>query len=276
MRKFVFYLLIGYRETPVPSPSRRICNVPPNKRVEMLRNCEVDLRRDSSKTSKTESIDLITPPPASPCLSGQRMSPRKTHITNFIHQNGNAIEVGALRNRLADSNEPNYHDAKRSQCPQMNGNRIKIHPPKSPTPRRRYRSQSPRICIEESDSEESEKSTRQRKPHSMTAKENKLRHSIKKNHPQKEDKIVNVNVYNNNVVPTEKISNQVFRAVDLVNQNAETFYCPQSEPLKRKIYSEKTLDRLQKSLEVESGKYKMRKKKSNFNFIFQFFLFSTY
>lgn len=244
-----------------------MCNVPPNKRVEMLRNCEVDLRRDPSKSPKAESIDPMRkdvhaemlsskapPPPASPGQSMQRMSPRKNHITNFIHQNGNAIEVGALRSRLNDSNEQVPHDAKRSPCLQMSGNRVKMRPPKSPTPRRRYRSQSPRVCIEESDSEESELSARHRRPHTNASRENRLRHSIKKTHTPLDGALVNANACNNNVATTAKMNGPAFRAVDLVNQNTESFYCPQSEPLKRKIYSEKMLDRLQRSLEVESGK----------------------
>lgn len=243
-----------------------MCNVPPNKRVEMLRNCEVDLRRDPSKSPKADPIDPMRkdihaemlssktpPPPASPGQSMQRMSPRKNHITNFIHQNGNAVEVGALRSRLSDSNEQVPHDAKRSPCLQMNASRVKMRPPKSPTPRRRYRSQSPRVCIEESDSEESERSARHRRPHTNATREHRLRHSIKKTHTQLDGAAVNANACNNNAAPTAKMNGPAFRAVDLVNQNTESFYCPQSEPLKRKIYSEKTLDRLQRSLEVESG-----------------------
>lgn len=91
---------------------RRVCNVPTNKRVEMLRNCEVDLKRELSKTAqgaaaKSQVVAADLPPsnahsvinkrlemlryetsmsaPSSP--KNNRVAPIKTHITNFIYQN---------------------------------------------------------------------------------------------------------------------------------------------------------------------------------------------
>lgn len=262
----------------MPSPSRRICNVPANKRVEMLRNCEADLRRELSKTQKQssdlieitrkETFETVSVPssPKSTCSNGGRNSPRKTHLTNFINQNVTPADL--LRRQTISETQPiEHYEMKRSPRLQLNGNRIKITPPKSPTPRRRFRSQSPRVCIEESDSESDGKSkisnglTRklmqtQKRNEINGNKENKLKHSYRKNRSfiEKED-ILNENVINDSDSKNVTLDNRPFHSMDMANKYPETYYCPQSEPLKRKIYSEKTLDRLQKSLEMESGKY---------------------
>lgn len=75
-------------------------NVPTNKRVEMLRNCEFDLKRELAKSSnKTQEVqptlinkrleqlryDLPKSAPTSP--KPNRITPMKTHVTNFICQN---------------------------------------------------------------------------------------------------------------------------------------------------------------------------------------------
>lgn len=274
-------------ETPVPSPSRRICNVPANKRVEMLRNCEADLRRELSKTQSKNDGEMIcnkkepyevNAAPLSPVKisyangNGGRFSPRKTHLTNFISQNIAPVEM--LRRQNVPDSQTGAHQQievyetkmKRSPCLNFNDSRAKITPPKSPTPRRRFRSQSPRVCIEESDSDSDTLNANGpvRKPTPKRAeingnKENKTRQMWRKSRQSvaKED-IINQNTISapcNEVEGAEAADNRPFRSMDMTNPYAESFYCPQSEPLKRKIYSEKTLDRLQKSFDMESGKF---------------------
>ncbi|XP_065369120.1 serine-rich adhesin for platelets [Calliphora vicina] len=95
------------RETPVASPRR--LNPLANKRVEMIKNCEIEPKRDIQKqqqhspkkhiateltdqeltaavNKRIEILKLEThSPPGSPKLG--QCSPRKTHLTNFINQN---------------------------------------------------------------------------------------------------------------------------------------------------------------------------------------------
>ncbi|XP_037805429.1 uncharacterized protein LOC119599636 isoform X2 [Lucilia sericata] len=97
------------RETPVASPRR--LNPLANKRVEMIKNCEIEPKRDvqkqqhqqhspkkhmSSELSEQELTAAVNKrieilkletlsPPGSPKLG--QCSPRKTHLTNFINQN---------------------------------------------------------------------------------------------------------------------------------------------------------------------------------------------
>lgn len=235
--------------------------------------------------------------------NGGRFSPRKTHLTNFINQN---ITPAELIRRTPNSNDmqsmstvppsqsssssaalaqPQSIEAyetkmKRSPCLQFNmvNGHTKITPPKSPMPRRRFRSQSPRICIDsDSDSDTlngncATNGQSQRKTITSTTttnsssskrseinrnKENsKLRHTWRKNRQQPiaQEDIVNQNTIPiSELEPLDGVDHRPFRSIDMAHRVAESFYCPQSEPLKRKIYSEKTLDRLQKSLDMESG-----------------------
>lgn len=88
------------------SPRRQ--NIPTNKRVEMLRNCEVDLKRELSKTSNKpqDSVHITNKrleilrcetsslsAPSSP--RSNRVVPIKTHVTNFIYQN--EMDLGSSR-----------------------------------------------------------------------------------------------------------------------------------------------------------------------------------
>lgn len=231
----------------------------------MLRTCEVDLRRELSKSGKCDESPKkepqieITSVPSSPTLSSAnaaaRCSPRKNHITNFMHQNVKPKETNMRRLRAAEPHSPERHyEMKRSPCLRFDG--LKFSPPKSPTPRRRFRSQSPRFFIEASDTESDQSAIE--KPNvfgGIRNKENKLRLSGKKTRPQaiaspKRSSSRNINGSGN----IGKLETQVFRAIEISSSpDAASGYCPQSEPLKRKIYSEKTLDRLQKSLEVDAG-----------------------
>lgn len=293
-------MINSYRETPVPSPSRRICNLPANKRVEMLRNCEADLRSKNQSKSNSGEQDIVlnrkeshelvivpsNPIPINdlPKISyangnGGRFSPRKTHLTNFINQNIAPGEM--IRQSLTESQSASHPTSidyfeskmKRSPCLQFNTVRTKITPPKSPMPRRRFRSQSPRVCIEESDSDSDtlnanrivfvmgkKLSTPPKRNEINGNKENKLKYSWRKS---KSPVVVSDDLINENVIAVEEcadaygcpdvVDNRPFRSIDMAHRYAETYYCPQSEPLKRKIYSEKTLDRLQRSLDMESG-----------------------
>lgn len=247
----------------MPSPSRRICQVPPNKRVEMLRTCEVDLRRELSKSGKCDESPKKEPPPqievpsipSSPTFSSAnaaaRCSPRKTHITNFMHQN----DMNMRHLRVSEPQSPERHyEMKRSPALRFDG--LKFSPPKSPTPRRRFRSQSPRFFIEESDTESDQSAVPKKSDaFGIRNKENQLRNSVKKSRPQpiaSPNRSVNKCVNGNSNIG--KLDAQVFRAIEISSSpDTASGYCPQSEPLKRKIYSEKTLDRLQKSLEGEAG-----------------------
>lgn len=220
------------QKEPTPPPMicspRRVCNVPTNKRVEILRNCEVDLKRELSKTSNNNSKFTDAPPthahsiinkrleilryetsvsaPSSPKTN--RVAPMKTHVTNFIYQN----EVELLQRR---DSQP------------------KSNTPKSPAPLRR-RFLTPKQN-EDSDSESDNKSSHSR----ASGKENIQMIKIK-----------------NVPVPSQKNPPMIsFRSI-VCNNEAEDLYFPQSEPLKRKIYScNSTIDKMQRSLDFDSGEF---------------------
>lgn len=293
------------RETPVPSP-RRMPALPTNKRVEMLRNCEADLRRELAKAQKlndscelnrksisnepfcldaplsvhqdnlliNKRIELLrfetTSAPNSPKSSG-RFSPRKTHVSNFICQNASPTDL--LRRKSSPENTKSEHEslALSQLSPQLHLNgRKMLSPPKSPTPRRRFRSQSPRVTIEsDSDSDAETKVFHNgfRKSFEVNGnrenvKRKNLRKSTVKSHVDdvKSQKIDELDVLNQNVVNgiddiRTKPPMLSFRSIDMGNKSPEIFYCPQSEPLKRKIYSgSKTLAKLQQTLDMDPGK----------------------
>lgn len=223
----------------------------------MLRTCEVDLRRELSKSGKCDESPKKEPPqievpsiPSSPTFNhganaAARCSPRKTHLTNFMHQN----DVNLRHLRVNEPHSPERHyEMKRSPGLLFDG--LKFSPPKSPMPRRRFRSQSPRFFIEESDTESESAVPKPTNAFGARNKENKLRNSGKKARPQS----IGSPKRSVNKSNIGKLDAQVFRAIEISSSpDAASGYCPQSEPLKRKIYSEKTLDRLQKSLEVDEG-----------------------
>ncbi|CRK86932.1 CLUMA_CG000753, isoform A [Clunio marinus] len=218
--------------TTVISSPRRVCNVPTNKRVEMLRNCEVDLKRELSKTSNNNNVHTTkfndAPPanahsiinkrlemlryetsmsaPSSPKTN--RVAPIKTHVTNFIYQN----EIELMQRREASSNKIT---------------------PKSPAPLRR-RFLTPKQDAD-SDSESDNKSSHSR----ASGKENSSKH------------ISRIKV---DVEPAKNNPPMIsFRSVVCNNAEAEDLFFPQSEPLKRKIYScSSTLDKIQRSLDFDS------------------------
>lgn len=293
----------------MPSP-RKLCNptIPTNKRVEILRNCEVDLKRELSKTShnknpveileKIENVVLnkrieilkieTASVPSSP--KSTRFSPRKTHISNFINQNANLTEL--IRRKSVEEAVKNnvslnqFDTVKKSPQLQLNGRNL--IPPKSPTPtRRRFRSQSPKVSLDsDSDTDSDEygnknliKSHRRSvKPILKETKKPCLKKTMEKSKPShnlkelyesenlnniSKEKIFDENFHNNEVEDMlyEKLDFKrkpplmTFRSVDMGNKNPEFFYCPQSEPLKRKIYTcSSTFEKIQRNLDNESGK----------------------
>lgn len=259
----------------------------------MLRQCEADLRREINKAQKlselidaenmssspaypivaltqqmpSENINIVinkrvevlkfetttTSTPNSPKAS--RFSPRKTHVSNFIYQNTSPTDL--MRRKSSPDTQPEQTDTRSSKySPQLhlNGRRLSS-PPKSPTPmRRRFRSQSPRLSIDsESDTPSDEDALRAQNKH------NNLENDILRRKPKPKRKdgphAVRDTLDRSASTVTPKKSLLSFRSIDMGNNVPENCYCPQSEPLKRKVYTgSQTLERLKKSLEQESGK----------------------
>lgn len=264
------------KEGMISSP-RRINNLPTNKRLEMLKHEEVELKRELSKTQNPKTEDGLTPnegvivnkrleilkhdtvstAPNSPNKSA-RACPLKTHVTNFINQNVDPNEL--TRKKIPPDPPPRRSSTlenARSVSPHnkmLNG----MQSLRSPIPEhRRLRSQSLQI---ESDSE-SEDVSRCSAPSSRMNKENGY---VKQNHTQvttmveKSSRVVtrantiNVPEGGSNAGDSPMIT---FRSVDIGYSIPDIFYCPQSEPLKRKVYSgSSTYDKIQKKLDEDQGK----------------------
>lgn len=286
----------------MPSP-RKICNLPTNKRVEILRNCEADLKRELSKTSNSKNpvemnekienvvlnkrIEILkietASVPSSP--KSTRFSPRKTHISNFINQNGNLTELmrrKSVQESVKSNSTLNQLDSvEKSPQLQLNGRNLSL--PKSPTPtRRRFRSQSPKVSLDsDSDTDSDEDGNKNLikshcrivKPILKETKKSCLKKTMEKSKPSHNLKELYENENLNNS-SNQKLFNEVedvlnenmdlkrkpplmtFRSVDMGNINPEFFYCPQSEPLKRKIYTcSSTFEKIQRNLDNESGKF---------------------
>ncbi|KAJ6643991.1 hypothetical protein Bhyg_08956 [Pseudolycoriella hygida] len=281
------------RETPVPSP-RRMPTLPTNKRVEMLRNCEADLRRELAKAQKlndsnesnrkltnnesscadaplsvqqdnlliNKRIELLrfetTSAPNSP-KSG-RFCPRKTHVSNFICQNISPTDLIGRKNS-ADNSKLECDSLQISPQLHLNGRRM-LSPPKSPTPRRRFRSQSPRVAIEsDTDSDTDVKALPngcRKEVNGNKEKRKNLRKAKPIDDNIRSQKIDELDILNQNFKMNDEARTKApmmsFRSIDMGNKSPEIFYCPQSEPLKRKIYScngSKTLEKLQQTLDMD-------------------------
>lgn len=257
------------KNTPIDEAIVSENNVVVNKRIEVLRN-------DTTTTSAPNSPKSC------------RFSPRKTHITNFIYQNASPTDLI----RRKSSPEPSPAMGGKNEPKINNGRKIgSSSPPKSPTPRRRYRSQSPKISIEsDTDSDNNSNSqpsarssiirlqkrvsnevngnkenfnrrgSRKLKTSSSSSMKTRAKSPIYQNIDVED--IINRNLpmatksFNGDCDhQTTKAQLMSFRSIDMGNKNSEIFYCPQSEPLKRKIYSgSSTLEKLKKSLEMDSGK----------------------
>ncbi|GAB0095515.1 hypothetical protein DMENIID0001_109070 [Sergentomyia squamirostris] len=249
------------RETPNPSPSRRVCNLPANKRVEMLRNCEADLKRETIKNagnhresieSQVENIvvnkrlEILRYETASAPNSPKscRFSPRKTHITNFIQQNVSPTEILRRKNLPEVTSEP----PKLPPKPSKPG----ISPPRTPTPfRRRMRSTHIIRASIDSDSDTDENSRKELNGNLQVSVKKPLNNvMLEKTKMLKELDQINKNVVVNG---KQKPALMSFRSVDIGHNKEEIAYCPQSEPLKRKIYTgSASYDKIQKSLDMES------------------------
>lgn len=210
-------------------------NIVINKRVEVL---------------KLETT--INSIPNSP--KSARFSPRKTHVSNFICQNTSPTDL--MRRKSSPETQPELADARSSKFSpqlQLNGRRLS-GPPKSPTPvRRRFRSQSPRLSIDsESDTPSDDDVLRAKNKHD---KDNEILRKKPKPKRKEGTQSVKSTLDRSSSTVTPKKSLLSFRSIDMGNNAPENCYCPQSEPLKRKVYSgSQTLERLKKTLEQESGK----------------------
>jgi hypothetical protein len=199
---------------------RRICNVPTNKRVEMLRNCEVDMKRELLKTAnkfvdapptnahsiinkRLEMLRYETSVSAPSSPKTNRVAPIKTHVTNFIYQNEIELRPGKLS-------------------------------PKSPAPLRRRFLTPKQDADSDSDSDNKSSHSRASGKENSSKKVNKIKVEVET--PKSNQPMIS------------------FRSVVCNNVEAEDLFFPQSEPLKRKIYScNSTIDKIQKSLNFDSG-----------------------
>lgn len=339
-----------FSETPVASP-RRVCSIPTNKRVEMLRQCEADLRREINKAQKQNDAmagdHFDQPPPSaqhaqeninqlvnrrievlkletaqhqqqqqlqqhsltpnSPNKTAARFSPRKTHVSNFIHLNTSPTDLMRRKCATSPAEQPqqpqppngadNTRAAPRAVPSNSNGGRRLLNFPKSPQlTRRRFRSQSPRVaCAIDSDSDSSQADALRSANRRTSADRRPLvgQTEWNGNHPHHKRNSSSVaarrhaspsvnarrqrsrdgqDALNSNardaaagtqpttqtpLEPTVSSRNPLlsFRSVDMGARLPEAAgYCPQSEPLKRKVYSgSHTLEKLKKTLEQESG-----------------------
>ncbi|XP_050073419.1 uncharacterized protein LOC126561358 [Anopheles maculipalpis] len=296
------------KETPTTSSTisspRRVCNPPANKRVEMLRNCEADLRRELAKTCSQKCVDGAVNTaelnPAEGVIVNKRLEvlryetscslsapnspkntrvllPRKTHVSNFIHHQ-------ARPPCSSDSGGANDLKQSANQSPPPPPPRRLVS--KSPTiMRRRFRSQSPHLNIEsDSDSDEVSRNLDSK----TNGKSHRANHNYNKenltNHPQPisvsqpTHKDVTGKQMNNfrHTIHGPAVTNGEdgydytdeaattngnyatgmhksplisFRSVDIGSPVTDDSYCPQSEPLKRKIYTcSAAFEKIQRSL----------------------------
>ncbi|KAH8261680.1 hypothetical protein KR044_013255 [Drosophila immigrans] len=219
------------RDTPVASPRR--LNPLANKRVEMLKNSEVESKKQPAPVPPTpplehelaaainkriEMLKFETNAGASPPNSPKpgRCSPRKTHLTNFMNQNA------------PPELPPRKPQPPQSPQLQLNGRRLLGSPRHSPrnsprhSPRESPRSSRRQLIVNGSDSE-------------------------------LED------LANHNYLPPQQppqAQPQPYNNLDYSNRNVsdaqDNFYCPHSEPLKRKVYKgSSSFERIKKTFDLE-------------------------
>ncbi|XP_055379416.1 putative uncharacterized protein DDB_G0282133 isoform X2 [Condylostylus longicornis] len=296
------------RETPAASPSRRILNPPANKRVEMLRQCDADLKREIQKqhyqqqqqhsdNSTTTSEHLINKRlemlrheynssnsvPTSPKCG--RLSPRKTHLTNFINQVASS-DIAWRTNPVSSKNRSNEHLSSDDQQTLSIRNRQfnresslsppppVTQPPPPPIPRRNFGDKSfartfSNYSNSNSDEELNEKSldsvsysSRKSTVELEMDQDNKnVEHGIN-NHIKNKSEINSddnyIFEYSDYMAKSPSFQNKQplisFKSVDMGNKIIEMGgYCPQSEPLKRKIYKgSSSFERIKKSLDIDT------------------------
>lgn len=250
--------------TTTQSP-RRVCNVPTNKRVEMLRNDEVELKRELAKTLNQKSDDGLSPNegvivnkrleilkhdptsvPGSP-RSG-RNSPLKTHLSNFISQN---VEPN-IKKKTPPEPPPRRSvlETQRAspQLPTRNGLT------RSPAAeRRRLRTQNLKTQFE-SDSESEDVSRISNRSAARFQSKEKNGFITQATDTRIVTRSSTVNGEAMLPIDPPKAPLISFRSVDIGYSIPDVFYCPQSEPLKRKVYTcSSTFDRLQKKLDEDTG-----------------------
>uniref|UniRef100_A0A182J060 Uncharacterized protein n=1 Tax=Anopheles atroparvus TaxID=41427 RepID=A0A182J060_ANOAO len=294
--------------TTIASPSRRVCNPPANKRVEMLRNCEADLRRELAKTCSQKCPEAAELNPAEGVIVNKRLEvlryetscsmsapnspkntrvllPRKTHVSNFMHHQARPAREPCTPDSLANDLKQSANLASTPPPP----------PPrlvsKSPTiMRRRFRSQSPHLNIEsDSDSDDVSRNLdckSNAKPHrSGGNKENLVKHAqaagLRTPPPPPPRRDIAGKQMNNfrhtihgpaGAMGNGEVANNgheesvhanghggmhkspliSFRSVDIGSPVTDDSYCPQSEPLKRKIYTcSSAYEKIQRSLDQD-------------------------
>ncbi|KAH8252509.1 hypothetical protein KR032_000281 [Drosophila birchii] len=225
------------RDTPVASPRR--LNPLANKRVEMLKHSEVDAKKQVSPPNSTplenelaaainkriEMLKFETSSAASPPNSPKpgRCSPRKTHLTNFMNQNA-PPELPPRK-----INNGNVPKAPLSPQLQLNGRRLQESPKgKRCTMMTTSTTTTTVISFNGSDSE----------MECCVAVEDVGNHNYLQQQDQPRAKV--------------KLDTQVqsqLQAESLINNN---FYCPHSEPLKRKVYKgSSSFERIKKNFDLE-------------------------
>ncbi|XP_052873635.1 uncharacterized protein LOC128278953 [Anopheles cruzii] len=300
--------------TAISSP-RRVCNPPANKRVEMLRNCEADLRRELAKTCSQKCADPAELNPAEGVIVNKRLevlryetspfslsapnSPKNTRIllqrktppvaANFVQSQQMAIQSGLCTPETLATDLK--YCANLSSPPPPPPRLVS----KSPTIiRRRFRSQSPHLNIEsDSDSDDVSRNL------DYKAKDGKGRNGNKENHLHQQPApplnpgsvVVNgsackgvtgkqMNNFRHTIHgPGSTVANGdettetelmiiggearpvkgmhkspliSFRSVDIGSPVTDDSYCPQSEPLKRKIYTcSAAFERIQRTLDQD-------------------------
>ncbi|XP_015029120.2 uncharacterized protein [Drosophila virilis] len=210
------------RDTPVASPRR--LNPLANKRVEMLKHSEVESKKQPTPehelaaaiNKRIELLKFETAVSASPPNSPKpgRCSPRKTHLTNFMNQNA----PPELPPRKLNAPAP------LSPQLQLNGRRLQG------SPRSSRRALALHSCNGSDSEQECIAVVRQS----------------------------NEDVTNHNYLPHQQQQQQAYNHLDYNNRNvAEThsqdnFYCPHSEPLKRKVYKgSSSFERIKKTFDLE-------------------------
>ncbi|XP_032571586.1 uncharacterized protein LOC6618912 isoform X1 [Drosophila sechellia] len=225
------------RDTPVASPRR--VNPLANKRVEMLKNSEVDSKKQTlvpnspplehelaaAINKRIEMLKFETSAASSPPNSPKpaRCSPRKTHLTNFMNQNA---------------------------PPELPPRKIKGNPPSAPL--------SPQLQLNGRSIQESPKSMRR----TMMVTSTTTTTVISFNGSDSEMECIAVeDIGNHNYLPqpqsnpvdgkygsNTKMQNPLHAELNINNN----FYCPHSEPLKRKVYKgSSSFERIKKNFDFE-------------------------
>ncbi|EDW02531.1 uncharacterized protein LOC6559219 isoform X2 [Drosophila grimshawi] len=222
------------RDTPVASPRR--LNPLANKRVEMLKHSEVDSKKQMAPPTpplehelaaainkRIELLKFETTATASPPNSPKpgRCSPRKTHLTNFINQNAPPELPPRKLNTAGAPPSPQL---------QLNGRRLQS----GCSPRAERRAMHALQCINGSDSEQECIAVVRQSIEDVTN-----HNYLQQQQEQQQQPNYNQLDYNN-------------RNVAELLQQQDNFYCPHSEPLKRKVYKgSSSFERIKKTFDLE-------------------------